>query len=174
LKNKKTILIAILALSLFFIVFIVDHGEKKTATVGLYAPDFEVTDVSSNRKISSSQLKGKVLFINFWASWCDPCREEMPSIERLFRHFMNNQNFVMLPILYRDDPQDGLYYLKQNGFNLPLTIDTDGQAAKVYGVTGVPETYIVDKKGVLRQKIIGPYEWDSPDVITFIADLLDE
>jgi thiol-disulfide isomerase/thioredoxin len=122
----------------------------------------------------SSELKGKVLFINFWASWCSPCKEEMPSIDKLFRHFSTHQDFIMLPVIYRDSPQDAANYLKESGFNLPIVIDKDGKAARSYGVRGVPETYIIDKKGIIRKKVIGPYEWNSPDVLAFITELLKE
>jgi peroxiredoxin len=98
----------------------------------------------------------------------------MPSIDKLSKHFSTNQDFIMLPILSIDSPQDAVNYLKENRFNLPILIDREGKAARVYGLTGVPETFIVDKKGILRKKIIGPYEWDSPDVLTLISSLLKE
>ena len=80
----------------------------------------------------------------------------------------------MLTILFNDDPQNGINYLKQNGFNLPVMFDKDGQAARTYGLTGVPETYIVDKKGILRAKVIGPYQWDSTEALESISGFLKE
>ncbi|KAF0145315.1 MAG: thiol-disulfide oxidoreductase ResA [Nitrospirae bacterium] len=152
-----------------------DTGKKEPlATVGLPAPNLEVADAVTSRKLSLADLKGKVLFINFWATWCQPCREEMPSIEGLFKRFTDNKDFVMLTILFRDDPQAGINYLKQNRFNFPLMLDKEGQTAKAYGLTGVPETYIIDKKGILREKIIGPYQWDSPEALELISRLLKE
>ncbi|MBI1810704.1 MAG: TlpA family protein disulfide reductase [Nitrospirae bacterium] len=65
-------------------------------------------------------------------------------------------------------------YLKESGFNLQILIDKTGKAARAYGLRGIPETYIVDKKGIIRKKVIGPYGWDSPDVLTFISGLLKE
>lgn len=148
--------------------------KEKTAFEGLYAPEFELEDAASGKKMLSSELKGKVLFINFWASWCSSCREEMPSIAKLSKHFSTNQDFILLPILYRDSPQDAVNYLKESGFNLPALIDRNGKAARAFGLRGIPETYIVDKKGITRKKVIGPYEWDSPDVLAFISGLLSE
>ncbi len=98
----------------------------------------------------------------------------MPSIEGLFRHFIDNQEFIMLTIIFRDDPQNAISYLKQNGFNFPVMIDEEGKAAKAYGLTGVPETYIVDKKGILRKKVIGPAQWDSAEAVAEISELLKE
>ncbi len=177
-KKKSLILAALLLIGLSLIVYFVsqrDTGKKEPiAAVGLPAPNLEVADAATGRTLSSSDFKGRVLFINFWATWCQPCREEMPSIEGLFKHFMDNKDFVMLTVLFRDDPQTGINYLRQNRFNFPLMLDMGGQAARAYGLTGVPETYIVDKKGILREKIIGPYQWDSPEALELISRLLKE
>jgi len=176
LKAKSLILLSLFLIGVSLITFSLSrHDTKEKATLeSLYAPEFEVEDTASGKKILSSELKGKVLFINFWASWCSPCREEMPSMNRLAKHFSTNQNFVMLPIIYRDSPQDAANYLKENGFHLPALIDKDGKAARNFGLRGIPETYIVDKKGIIRKKVIGPSEWDSPDVLAFIESLLSE
>lgn len=176
-KGKQYILTALLLIGIAVIIYLAAQREtkgKEDTVIGINAPDIEIIDAINNRPLLSSELKGKVLFINFWASWCQPCREEMPSIEKLFKHFLDKQDFLMLTILYRDDPQRAISYLKQNGLNLPVLIDKDENTAKSYGVTGVPETYIVDKKGVVREKVIGPYQWDSPQVLTLISNLLTE
>jgi len=178
LKKKNLLLAALLLIGLSLIVYFIsqrDAGKKESLVdVGLPAPNLEVADAVTGRTLSSSDFKGKVLFINFWATWCQPCREEMPSMEELFNHFLDNKDFVMLTILFRDDPQTGINYLKENGFNFPVRLDKEGQTARAYGLTGVPETYIVDKKGILREKIIGPYQWDSPEALELISRLLKE
>ncbi|MEK6651461.1 MAG: TlpA disulfide reductase family protein [Nitrospirota bacterium] len=177
-KKKNLILAALLLTGLSLIVYFIsqrDTGKKESLVdVGLAAPNLEVADAVTGRTLSSSDFKGKVLFINFWATWCQPCREEIPSIEGLFKRFLDNKDFVMLTILFRDDPQTAINYLKQNGFNFPVMLDKEEQTARAYGLTGVPETYIVDKKGILREKIIGPYQWDSPEALELISRLLKE
>lgn len=177
-KKKNLILAALLLAGLSLIVYFVSRRAVKEkeplVAVGLHVPNLEVVDAVTSRKLSLADFKGKVLFINFWATWCQPCREEMPSMEELFKHFMDNKDFVMLTILFRDDPQTGINYLKQNGFNFPVMLDEEGQTARAYGLTGVPETYIVDKEGILREKIIGPYQWDSPEALELISRLLKE
>lgn len=175
-KGKSVILISLLFIGVFLITYSLSRHDikEKTVFVGLYAPEIELKDAASGKKILSSELKGKVLFVNFWASWCGPCREEMPSIDKLSKYFSANQDFILLPVLYRDSPQDAMNYLKQSGFNLPILIDKDGKAARSYGLRGIPETYIVDKKGITRKKVIGPYAWDSPNVLAFISSLLKE
>lgn len=177
-KKKSLILAALLLAGVSLIAYFIsqrDTQEKQPiVAVGLHVPNLEVADAATSRKLSLADFRGKVLFINFWATWCQPCREEMPSIEGLFKRFTDNKDFVMLTILFRDDPQTAIYYLKQNGFDFPVTLDKEGQTARAYGLTGVPETYIVDKKGILREKIIGPYQWDSPEALELISRLLKE
>ena len=128
----------------------------------------------TGRKLMLSDLKDKVLFVNFWASWCPPCREEMPSIDSLFKAMNGNGKFQMITILYKDPYQDGIGYMKQSGFTFPVYSDSDGITSTNFGVTGVPETYIIDKKGKLRKRVIGPAEWDSPEAKNFINSLLNE
>jgi len=176
LKAKSIILLSLFLIGVFLIAYSLSrHDEKeKVAFEGLYAPEFELQDAVSGKKILSSELKGKVLFVNFWASWCGSCKEENPSMDRLYKHFSEDKGFIMLPVLYKDKPQEALNYLKQSGLNLPVFIDKGGKAAKDFGLRGVPETYIVDKKGVIRKKVIGPSEWDSQEVLAYISNLLKE
>lgn len=124
--------------------------------------------------MTPSDLKGKVVFVNFWASWCQPCKEEMPSIEALYRELLSDNNFVMVTILYRDSPSDALGYMKAMGFSFPVFTEKENTVSRDFGVTGVPETYLVDKKGVLRHRVIGGADWNSPDAKAVIQGLLKE
>jgi thiol-disulfide isomerase/thioredoxin len=134
-----------------------DVGKEATA------PVFEVNDAVTGRRLSSHDLKEKVIFVNFWASWCEPCKEEMPSIEALYKEMSSHRDFIMVTILYRDSPENALGYMKSNGYTFPVYVDPGGGAARSYGVTGVPETYVTDKKGVLIRRVIGPADWNAPD-----------
>jgi len=87
----------------------------------------------------------------------------MPSIEALYREMKGKEDFVMITILYKDSPESAIGYLKSNGYTFPVYVDPDGSAARKYGVTGVPETYIVDKRGMLVRRVIGGADWNSPD-----------
>ena len=138
------------------------------------APAIEIKDVATGQKVAMEQFKGKVLFINFWASWCPPCKEEMPSLEALHRELRSDSRFAMLTILYNDDPINAIDYMKANGYTFPVVTDHDGISAKRYNVTGVPETYVIDKKGTLRKRVIGAADWNSPEAKTYINALLLE
>lgn len=119
-------------------------------------------------------MKGSVILINFWATWCTSCIEEMPSLERLFRNFSGNSQFKILTILYKDDALRATGFMKQNGYTLPVYLNPDESAAKNFGITGVPETFIIDKKGILRDKVIGPAEWDSSNSVHVFQSLMNE
>ncbi len=174
-KTKAVILMVVLISGLVVLI----AGIKKSATpplkasVGLRAPELELKD-PEGKTYSLSSLKGHVVLINFWASWCQPCRDEMPSLQSLYNIFRDNGQFRMLTVLYRDDYQKAATYMKENNFQFPVLIDSSGKTARSYGITGVPETYIIDKRGVLREKVIGPADWGSPRAISLISNLIKE
>lgn len=175
-RYKGFILVGVAIAALSILLFGVRKQDKVQvvkAIEGLNAPDISLNDLSG-KDLKLSGLEGTVVFINFWASWCQPCRNEMPSIQDLYNNFKGNDKFRMITILYRDDPEKALSYLKENKLDLPFWIDRDGKAAVAYGLTGVPETFIIDKKGILRKKVIGPADWNSAGVISFISELIKE
>jgi len=174
-NSKKLIVLSFLIVAASFLLFIpFSCNRKQEIAVGLQAPDLDIRDEISGRKLTSGDLKNKVVLVNFWASWCPPCKEEMPSIESLFKDLAGNDKFQMITILYKDPYQDGTVYMKQNGYTFPVYSDNNGITARNFGVTGVPETYVIDKKGILKKRVIGPAEWNSPEAINFINSLLNE
>ncbi len=174
-RSKGIILAVLLIAGLMAILYVAKNKEAPStgAVEGLSAPELILKDMSG-KSYTLSDLKGSVLFINFWATWCLPCREEMPFIQNLYNHFKEEKGFRMLTILYRDDYLKALAYFKENNFQLPLFIDNEYRTASAYGVMGVPETYIVDKKGILKGRKLGPARWDSPQAISFISELIKE
>lgn len=176
--KRAIILSMVVALGIVALVFL-SRSNKGTETslprviVGLDAPDLLVSD-TAGKTYRLSDLKGSVVFVNFWATWCQPCREEMPSIQTLYNQLKDRKGFRMVTILYKDDYQRAMAYMSENHYELPVLLDDNGKTAKSYGVTGVPETYILDKKGVLKEKMIGPFDWASPDAVARIAKLIEE
>jgi len=165
------IFVIVIGVLIFFAIGLRARGELQPS-VGV-APDFKITSFDG-QAYQLSQLKGKVVVINFWASWCPPCREEMPSIESLFKEMYGNDKFQIITILYKDPYQDGTSYMKQNGYTFPVYSDSNGIAAKNFGVTGVPETYVIDKNGILKKRVLGPAEWNAPEAKNFLNSLLNE
>ena len=147
--------------TLFMTMLVTGCGQNsQVAAVGKPAPDFTLVD-TKGQTWKLSDLKGQVVFVNFWATWCPPCREEMPSMQRLYSSLPTNK-FKMLAILNNDDPALADNLAAKFGVTFPILVDPKGLTAKAYGLTGVPETFIVDKKGVLQEKFLGAVQWDAP------------
>lgn len=165
----------IFAVLLLFIAVVASGCSKKEvpAQEGGAAPDFTLSDLSG-KQVQLSSLKGKVVLVNFWATWCPPCREEIPSMVKL-NQIMQGKNFQMLAISVDEGGKQAVQeFFRQNGVTLPALLDTDGGVARRYGTTGVPETFVVDGKGKIRKKVIGGVEWSSPEVVRYLEELMQE
>ena len=172
-KVKGIILLIILAIGIAAVVVLTKtESVPKKAAVGLEAPAFELKDMQG-RPWKLSDFKGKTVLLNFWASWCDSCKEENPSLQRLIDMEKGNARFVPVTVLFRDEPAKAAEYMKANGISFPVLLD-DKNIAVQYGLTGVPETFIIDSKGVVRQKIVGPIAWDAPEVKAALDKLSNE
>lgn len=136
------------------------------------APDVSVVSLSNGNTLKLSDLKGKVVLLNFWATWCPPCREEIPSMMKL-NSFMTGKPFQMIAISIDEGGKQAIdSFFKETGFSLPTYLDESGASAKSYGLTGVPETFIIDKQGIVVKKIIGGAAWNSPEVVAFLEGLM--
>jgi thiol-disulfide isomerase/thioredoxin len=118
-----------------------------------------------------SDLRGKVVYINFWATWCTVCKAEMASKEKL-KEMMRGKPFQMLGILFRDNPRNLASYFDNVSVRIPTLISPEDKAAALYGITGVPETFIIDKEGIIREKIVGPREWHTSENAALIEKWL--
>jgi thiol-disulfide isomerase/thioredoxin len=136
------------------------------------APDVSVVSLANGSALKLSDLKGKVVLLNFWATWCPPCREEIPSMMKL-NGFMAGKPFQMVAVSIDEGGKPAIEaFFKQSGFSLPTYLDESGASSKSYGITGVPESFIIDKKGILVKKIIGGFAWDSPEAVSFLEGLM--
>lgn len=162
--------VAILALS-FGLVWM-QSSKYEPLTVGKIAPDFELPDLV-DKDVRLSDFRGKVVFLNFWATWCKPCREEMPSMEVLYKNFERDGLVVLAISIDRvTTKKDIPPFVKSLNLTFPILIDSWGQTDKRYKLMGVPETYIIDQQGVLREKVIGPRDWTILDNLQTINSLL--
>ncbi|MBN2654833.1 MAG: redoxin domain-containing protein [Nitrospirae bacterium] len=171
--NKKGFIILVLILAVLAVVFIsASKNSSKTtrADIGLAAPELNLTDLNG-RIWKLSDLKGKVIFINFWATWCDSCKPEKLTIQNLVTSEKDNPNFVFLTVLYNDSTERAKDFIKQHNYTFPVLID-NAAVSRAYGITGVPETFIIDPSGILRDKVIGSYRWDSSEPRLVISRLL--
>ncbi len=125
----------------------------------------------SGGQMGLGDFRGKVVFINFWATWCPPCVEEMPSMRRLQEKMSNDPNFVMLAISTDDDWKPVREFFAKKPPNFKVLLDKDGQLAKTYGTEKFPETYVV-VDGKLVSHIVGPRDWDTWYAETYLRSLL--
>lgn len=166
-------LAAMVVLALAFGVVWLQSSKYEPLTVGKPAPDFDLPDLDDNQ-IRLSDFRGKVVFLNFWATWCKPCREEMPSMEVLYKNFEGDGLVVLAVSIDRvTTKQDIPPFVKSLNLTFPVLIDSWGQTDKRYKLMGVPETYIIDRHGVLREKVIGPRDWTRLDNLQVVSGLLE-
>jgi peroxiredoxin len=136
--------------------------------VGTSAPDFTVQD--NDRKVSLQELRGKIVVLNFWATWCVPCVDEMPSLVQMQQKMKGNGVEVLAISV---DVNESAYqnFLKAYKVNLLTVRDPDQKSNNLYGTFKFPETYIIDRHGVLRRKFVGPIDWGQPEILDYLAKL---
>jgi len=134
------------------------------------AKEFRVV-TPDNQQLNLSEFKGKVIFLNFWATWCKPCEEEMPSMERLHQRF-KDRGLVVLGISEDADGAVVTPYLKKHKLTFPVGLDPKMAVAGLYGVWALPSTFIIDKSGHRTLFANGPREWDGPDGQALFQSLL--
>ncbi len=132
------------------------------------APDFTVRD--SDRTITLSQFKGQVVVLNFWATWCPPCIEEMPSLVQM-QERMKSKGVTVLAVSVDVDEKNYRRFLRDHNVNLLSVRDADQKSNELYGTFKFPETYVIDRNGVVRRKFIGAVDWTEPEVIDFLGKL---
>jgi thiol-disulfide isomerase/thioredoxin len=121
--------------------------------------------------ISLKDLTGKVVFLNFWATWCGPCRMEMPSMEALYRRF-KDQGFEILAVDVRENQKDVAAFMNELGLSFPAALDPRGDIAAIYGIEAFPTTYLIDRNGGIITRLVGAINWDVPELAGLFETLL--
>lgn len=153
-----------------------EHALSQLSAIGLQtvkepfdAEDFELPVLSSDVTRALSSYEGDLLLLNFWASWCPPCIEEMPSMQTLYDE-IGGRGFEILAVNVQEDPSTVQSFIAENGYSFPVLLDRRGQAARTYAVRGLPTSYIVGTDGRILARKVGFHEWDGSDTIeTFEA-----
>ena len=147
--------------------------QQASGRAGFPAPDFTLTGIDG-RPYRLADFRGKIVFLNLWATWCPPCREEMPSMETLHQR-LRGRDFVMLAV---SEDEAGVVavrpFVDQARITFPVLIDQAGLLSQRYGATGYPETFIIDRDGRVIQHIIGPEDWDSERAYQYFTRLIDQ
>lgn len=142
--------------------------------VGTTAPEFQAKDLRTGRRVTLADYRGKVVLLNLWATWCEPCRVEMPSLERL-SHRLGGTDFTVVAVSI-DEEGDSVVtaFARELGLTFDLLHDPTASIKRAYQATGVPESWVIDRDGVIIKKVIGASEWDGPVNETLIRRLIDE
>lgn len=167
---KAGVKIAIVVVLLFVIALFwrglsLDPRHIPTVLEGKPATPFSGIDLASGRPVSLEQLKGKVVLVNFWASWCAECAREHANLLGLQEEFGSNPDFAMLGVVYQDNAETARAFLAGKGSSYPNIIDEKGRIGIDYGVYGVPETFLIDRDGMIRCKQFGPILGDAREKV---------
>jgi peroxiredoxin len=137
------------------------------------APSLVLPDEEGNKTWRLSDLRGKVVLVNFWATWCPPCRKELPSMERLWRQF-KDEGLVVLGVNVGETGDEVFAFSKglETPLTFPLLLDEDSAVAQSWPVKGLPTTFLIDKQGRMAFGVIGGREFDSPAIVRQVRELL--
>jgi peroxiredoxin len=131
--------------------------------------DFSLTDLSG-KNISLRDFQGKVIMLNFWATWCPPCREEMPSMEEMNKK-MKGKNFIMLAVNVQEKAATVKSFVDKFKYTFPVIIDEKAEAAAKYQIRSIPTTFIIDTKGKIAGAFTGSRDWNTDEVIKVFSEL---
>ncbi len=130
------------------------------------APDFTLKDGTTT--VHMADYRGKIVLVNFWATWCAPCLEELPSLQALQKSM---PQIVVLAVSVDDDPDAYRRFLQQHRLTLLTVEDPDRRVNELYGTSRFPETYVVDQSGRIRRKFISSQDWVSPEIVNYLKHL---
>ena len=140
---------------------------------GLPAPNFTFPGLDG-KPVSLTDFKGKVVFLNIWATWCPPCRDEMPAMEKLYQE-LKGKDFEILAIsIDTSGAKVVAPFMKEYKLSFPALLDPDGTVQNLYGTTGVPESFVINKDGIIEKIVIGPMDWATPEVVDFFRNLIQK
>ena len=178
--NFKTVIIFFLLIAGVGIIVLlqsqrstVNPAEKRRFERGVPAPNFTLPDLAG-KKVSLADFKGKVVFLNIWATWCAPCIEEMPSMERLYRE-LKDEDFEILAVSIDEAGADVVIpFMKKYRLSFPALSDNTETIKSLYQITGVPESFIIDKNGRIVEEVVGPRDWGSEGAIRYFRKLIQQ
>ena len=144
------------------------HTGAAPPKIGTVAPDFTVQDI--DRKVTLSELRGKTVVLNFWASWCGPCIAETPSLVAIANK-LRDRNVIVLAVSVDEDDSAYHRFIKEQNMNMLTVRDALKQSNDLYGTHVFPESYIIDRGGVIRRKVIGEMNWTAQEMTDYLTKL---
>lgn len=171
--KEAILLVIIVSFIVLFAVFMV--GKKKASVKivaeGDVAPDFSLYTLD-NRVVRLSDFNGRVVMLHFWATWCPPCVEEMPGIERLYKALKDSGLEILAVSVDEDGASAVSPFMKKNNLTFPALLDPGRSVASGYGTFKFPETYVIDRLGIVRLKVVGSLDWTHPANMERIKEIV--
>lgn len=137
------------------------------------APDFTLKDLSGN-SVTLSDMQGKVVLLNLWATWCPPCKKEMPSMEELYRDLPRDE-FTILAVAAPNAPRESLAQIESlienNDYTFPVLLDEDMRVNGTYGTGSIPTSWIIDPEGMLAARLVGAVDWKKEAIVSALSKL---
>ncbi len=140
---------------------------------GSPAPNFSLPGLDG-RTVSLKDYRGKVVFVNVWATWCPSCRDEMPAMEKLYQELKGEAFEILAVSVDASGAKAVAPFMRARKLSFPALLDPEGTIGKPYGVTGVPESFIINKEGIIERIVIGPIDWTDPAVVSFFRILIQK
>lgn len=174
---KKLIGVSIMIIAVSFSVSAMDASNAlfnlgiSVAKSPLDTIDFQLEDLYGTTR-SLSSFQGKVVFLNFWATWCGPCRSEMPSMQKLYDE-LKDEGLEIVAVDLQEGKDQVKRFVDNGKLTFPVLLDKDGQTGAVYGARSIPTTYLIDRKGSIFARVIGAREWHTPEIVSVFRDILE-
>ena len=132
--------------------------------------DFKLESLNG-QTVSLSLLKGKVIFLNFWATWCAPCRAEMPSMERIYKE-LKDEGLEIVAVNLQENRKHVQKFVDEFRLSFKVLLDKTGRVGQSYGTRYIPTTYIIDKNGIILAGAVGPRDWYTPEILSLFREIL--
>ena len=139
---------------------------------GSLAPDFSLPRLADGTSVSLESLQGRVVLLNFWATWCKPCEEEMPAMGRLYQA-LEPRGFALLAVTVDAGREEVSRFHTRLALPFPVLLDPEKRISRAYQTFRYPETFLIDREGVIVERYIGPKDWDAPAYVERVRRLLD-
>lgn len=179
LNYRPLILVILLIAGLVIIILLqlnksgIRFTSRPTVKIGAPAPDFTFADLNGSM-VRLSDYRGKIVLVNIWATWCPPCIDEMPSMQKLYQEFKDSDFEILAVSVDAHGAKVVAPFMQKHNLTFPALLDAEATIKEAYGATGVPESFIIDRDGILIRKIIGPLDWASPEILRYFRNLLQK
>ena len=165
------IVVAGLALGAAALTWVAPHSGVE---INRPAPNFQAIDLATRDSVSLEDYRGSVTLVNIWATWCLPCRDEMPSMQTLYDSLATRGFRIAAISIDEGSPEDVTAFARELGLSFDILHDRSGKVERLYQTTGVPESFLLDRRGVLVKRVIGAHDWSSPANRGAVERLLEQ